>query len=65
MGAMTARKGTEGQVNYRTAIRINRKVFPTFLKVKLFTQRSWLKTGLRKEKSKLERILIFCLAKKS
>jgi hypothetical protein len=40
MGSITARKGADGKVNYRAAIRINRKGFPAFLKVKHFTQRN-------------------------
>lgn len=36
MGSMTAKKGAEGKVNYRAAIRINRKGFPTFSESKTF-----------------------------
>ncbi len=65
MGSITARKGADGKVNYRAAIRINRKSFPTFLKMIDFIQKHGLKTALRNERSKFKNILIFCLAKKS
>ena len=36
MGSITARKGADGKVNYRAAIRINRMGFPTFSESKTF-----------------------------
>jgi hypothetical protein len=65
MGSITARKGADGKVNYRAAIRINRKGFPAFSESKTFHSKKLLKTGLRNEKSKFKKIQIFCLAKKS
>ena len=36
MGSITARKGADGKVNYRAAIRITRKGFPSFSESKTF-----------------------------
>jgi hypothetical protein len=59
MGSITARK-VQMVVNYRAAIRINRKGFPAFSESKTFHSKKLLKTGLRKEKSKFKKIQIFC-----
>jgi hypothetical protein len=48
MGSITARKGADGSVSYRAAIRINKKVILLILKAKHFIQKKWQKTGLKK-----------------
>ena len=48
MGAMTARNGTEGKVNCRAAIRINRKVFPTFSESKTFHSKKLAENWIKK-----------------
>ncbi len=66
MGSITARKGADGKVNYRAAIRINiGRAFLLFLKIKDFIQKHGLKTALRNERREFKNILIFCLVKKS
>lgn len=62
MGSITARKGADGNVSYRAAIRINKKAIQLILKAKHFIQKvaeNWLK----KEKSRFKKIQIFYLAK--
>lgn len=48
MGSITARKGADGNVSYRAAIRINKKAIQLILKAKHFIQKKWQKTGLKK-----------------
>ena len=45
---MTARNGTEGKVNYHTAIRINRKGFPTFSESKTFHSKKLAENWIKK-----------------
>lgn len=40
MGSITARKGADGNVSYRAAIRINKKAIQLILKAKHFIQKS-------------------------
>ena len=50
MGSITARKGADGNVSYRAAIRINKKAIQLILKAKHFIQKvaeNWLKKRSR------------------
>lgn len=48
MGSITARKGADGNVSYRAAIRINKKGYPAYSESKTFHSKKWQKTGLKK-----------------
>jgi hypothetical protein len=64
MGSITARKGADGKVNYRAAIRINRKGLSCFSESKTFHSKKLAENWIKKEKSKFKKILIFCWQRK-
>lgn len=63
MGSITARKGADGSVNYRAAIRINKKGYPAYSESKIFHSKKVAENWLKKEKSRFKKIQIFYLAK--
>lgn len=54
MGSITARKGTDGKVNYRAAIRINRKGFPTFSESKTFLSKKMAENWIKKREVEIQ-----------
>ena len=54
MGSITARKGADGKVNYRAAIRINRKGFPTFSESKTFHSKKLAENWVKKREVEIQ-----------
>ena len=54
MGSITARKGADGKVNYRAAIRINRKGFPTFSESKTFHSKKLAENWIKKREVEIQ-----------
>lgn len=48
MGSITVRKGADGKVNYRAAIRLNRKGFPTLSESKTFHSKKLAENWIKK-----------------
>ena len=54
MGSITVRKGADGKVNYRAAIRINRKGFPTFSESKTFHSKKLAENWIKKREVEIQ-----------
>ncbi|WP_445404381.1 tyrosine-type recombinase/integrase [Acinetobacter vivianii] len=54
MGSVTARKGTDGSVSYRAAIRINRKGYPAFSESKTFHSKKVAENWLKKREVEIQ-----------
>lgn len=54
MGSITVRKGADGSVNYRAAIRINRKGFPTYSESKTFHSKKLAENWLKKREVEIQ-----------
>jgi hypothetical protein len=54
MRSVTERKGTDGKVNYRAAIRINRKGFPTFSESKIFHSKKVTENWIKKREVEIQ-----------
>lgn len=63
MGSITARKGADGSVSYRAAIRINKKGYPAYSESKTFHSKKVAENWLKKEKLRFKKIQTFYLAK--
>ena len=54
MGSITARKGADGKVNYRAAIRITRKGFPAFSESKTFHSKKLAENWVKKREVEIQ-----------
>ncbi|MFR9680224.1 MULTISPECIES: tyrosine-type recombinase/integrase [unclassified Acinetobacter] len=54
MGSVTARKGTDGSVSYRAAIRINRKGYPVYSESKTFHSKKMAENWLKKREVEIQ-----------
>lgn len=54
MGSITARKSADGSVNYRAAIRVNRKGFPTYSESKTFHSKKLAEIWLKKREVEIQ-----------
>ena len=54
MGTITARKGADGKINYRAAIRINRKGFPAFSDSKTFHSKKMAENWIKKREVEIQ-----------
>ena len=54
MGSITARKGADGKVNYRAAIRITRKGFPAFSESKTFHSKKLAENWIKKREVEIQ-----------
>ena len=54
MGSVTVRKGADGNVNYRAAIRINRKGYPVYSESKTFHSKKMAENWLKKREVEIQ-----------
>ncbi|ENW08227.1 tyrosine-type recombinase/integrase [Acinetobacter beijerinckii] len=54
MGSVTARKGADGSVSYRAAIRINRKGYPVYSESKTFHSKKMAENWLKKREVEIQ-----------